>query len=234
MAYTVQQLITDAFYTSSVLSQELETISGYQIAQGLRLLNQFLSVKSANSTLIPYNRVFDFNLRATVGEYFIQDLVKADSMCFFLNNVRFPLEMATESEFFATARIEGIDALPFQWNQQRVVGGSNIRVYFEPQADYPAQIVGKFAFTKIVNLQEDLDELVDDFYIFYMTYGLANYISNAYNMVLPIGAMTEYKKLEQQISGITPIDFRLKKISSLGGDYSVNWAFANVSNGWVP
>ena len=54
MTYTVTQLINEAYYDSSVVSRQFETIQGYQLNDGLLWLNQILGDKAMDTGDIPY------------------------------------------------------------------------------------------------------------------------------------------------------------------------------------
>ena len=65
MAYTVTDLITRAFYLSQVVSRELQTVTGQQIADGLIWLNALLSLRSAFTKVIPYYQQYDLETNRT-------------------------------------------------------------------------------------------------------------------------------------------------------------------------
>jgi len=54
MSYSVNKLITSAFYLSKVRSQDFQNIGGDDISVGLDLLNEVLSETSINTKMIPY------------------------------------------------------------------------------------------------------------------------------------------------------------------------------------
>ncbi len=232
--YTALNLITDSYYLSQVLSEELETISGYESTRGLTLLNDFLAVKTSDSRMIPYTTVYDMDLETGEELYYIPNLVKVDSFTFFINTVRFASQELTQNQYFASPRVNDIVSLPFSWNQQRVLDGTNIRVYFSPQADYTVQIVGKFSLTEIPTLQFDFSAIYERFYIVYIKYGLAIYICNFYNQSVSPDLMREYKSLEARVLGITPMDLSLNKVSSFSSKSPYNWGDVNLGRGWRP
>src|SRR6267142_2645318 len=88
---TVTDLITERFYLSSVISEELETISGLQLSIGLRLLNALLAVKSIDGSKITYYQKYDFT--AVIGQemYFIPGLIDLATFTFFLDTIRYSM-----------------------------------------------------------------------------------------------------------------------------------------------
>ena len=54
MAYTVTQLITGAYKSSSVVASEFETVSADQFSDGLIYFNDIIAEKRVDNSLIPY------------------------------------------------------------------------------------------------------------------------------------------------------------------------------------
>lgn len=235
MTYTATQLITNAYYLSSVLSKDVETITSSQLTEGLALLNAVLAVKSANTKRIPYYKPYDMTLSAGVQEYFIPNLVEVSSFTFFIGTVRYSLIRQDRREYFGSPRVIDINSLPNTYHVERCFNGSNIYLYFNPEGDYPAQIVGKFSLTDI-GLNEDLSLTYDSFYIEYLRYALASRISDEYNIVWLPQNEKNLKEIEDIINTVSPMDMTLKKVSSLqsantGADIYLD---ANVAKGWRP
>jgi hypothetical protein len=82
MSYSVNKLITNAFYLSKVRSKDFQTVGGDDIAVGLDLLNEVLSETSINTKMIPYYR--EYITAAVIGQekYFIPYLVEPFSLTF--------------------------------------------------------------------------------------------------------------------------------------------------------
>ena len=84
--YTVTNLITDAYYDSSVVSRQFETIQGYQLNDGLTWLNQLLADKAMDSGDIPYiTQQYPFNGVAGQETYFIPNLASIDTLVFYIS-----------------------------------------------------------------------------------------------------------------------------------------------------
>lgn len=233
MPYLARELINRAFYLSQVVSRELETVSGQQVSDGLVWLNALLSLKSAYSRLIPYYQQYEFNATPTVEEYFVPNLVQPETLTFNIGPVRYSTMPAGRKAYFGAGRVDNINSLPFNWHFERVLGGSNIFLYFVPDSAYPIKIWGKFGFDN-VTLDQDLLETFDEYYIDYLRYRLALRICSEYGIPFQPQAMEELAELEQAMTDVSPPDLTLTKYSSLQGDGGINWADVNLGRGWRP
>lgn len=232
MAFTVTQLITDSYYLSGVVSQDLEVVSGAQITEGLSLLNAALSVKTANTRLIPYYTEFTLNGVVAQEVYFIPNCVWIESFTFFINTVRFSVYETSRRKYNASPRVENINSLPFSWKQDRVLGGTNLSVYFTPDQNFPFVVWGKFGLMN-VTLNQDLETVFDDYYIEYLRYLLTEYICEEYTISIPPATQQKLNEYESIITDISPMDLSMKKMSSLQTNSGFNWAYVNFP-GWTP
>lgn len=233
MAYTVTDLITRAFYLSQVVSRELETVSGQQLSDGLTWLNALLSLKSAYSRLIPYYNLYQFNAVIGQEEYFVPELIQAETLTFNIGPVRYSTQSQGRRAYQGSGRVDNITSLPFNWHAERALGGSNIFLYFIPDTNYPIKIWGKFGFTDVV-LNQDLLLLYDEYYIDYLRYRLAQRICSEYGIPLQPQAMEELAELESSMTDVSPPDMSLTKYSSLQGTTGINWGDINIGRGWRP
>ena len=160
MAYTALQLITRSYYLSQVVSRSLQTVSGEQITDGLYLLNTDLDYKSTDLRLIPYFREYTFPTVQGTEMYYVPDLLFVDSLTFNLQSVRYSLLDTTRREYFAGPRIDGVESLPYEYRIERVLGGSNIYLYFVPNTVYTMKVWGKFALDEVA-LTTDLSLTYD-------------------------------------------------------------------------
>lgn len=233
MAYTVTELINRAYNLSQVVSRELETVSGQQIADGLVWLNALLSLKSAYSRPIPYYNEFD--LTAVIGQekYFIANLVQPETLTFNIGPVRYSTMPVTRRPYFGAGRVDNITSLPFSWHFERVLGGSDIYLYFLPSDNFPLKIWGKFGFDN-VNLGQDLLLKFDEYFIDYLRYRLALRICSEYGIPMQPQALEELRELEEAVTDISPPDLTLTKYSSLQGETGINWGDINIGRGWRP
>lgn len=178
MSYTVTNLITEAFYDSSVVSRQFEAIQGYQLNDGLLWLNQLLGDKAMDTGDIPYiTQQYPFNGVAGQEMYFIPGLISIDALVFYIsgaelgfnaNNtlpdngrttVRYQMNYVDRVRYFGAPRANGINALPVSYTYERVLGGCNIWVYFPPQSNYLFNVTGNF-FIPNVTLNQDLQSKI--------------------------------------------------------------------------
>jgi hypothetical protein len=238
MAYTTQQLIVDAWYLSGIVARDLETVGGSQIDDGLYRLNGFLAIKSANMGMIPYYQVVNDNFIAGQEKYFIPNLIHIESLTFFLDQpnsgapVRFSMEEVTRQQYFATGRIENIKTLPYQWHLERVYGGSNLYIYYPPQENYAYELVGKYNLDQTV-LNQDLSLFYDRYYIEYLTYGLAQYLCEFYNVLPPPSVLKQLMDFENNIRDTSPMDLTMRKLEYFPSQSSITYAQANIGGGFT-
>jgi len=233
MAYTALQLITRSYYLSQVVSRSLQTVTGEQINDGLSLLNALLDVKGSDIRLIPYFQELDFPLVAGQEKYFVPDLLSVESITFNLNTVRFPMMKMSRRQYFANGRVDNIQSLPFSWHLERTLGGSDIYVYFLPQADYLAKIWGKFGLTN-VTLTTDLSLVYDLYYIEYLRFALAEYICVEWGAVFPDQAAMKFKEIRKKLMDVTPFDLNVQKSSYFNAGFSLDWQSVNLFKGYYP
>jgi hypothetical protein len=231
MTYTTTELITSAYYASSIVAKDLETVSGSQLAEGLRWLNSLLSFKSVDLRLLPYFTQYDFTMVAQQKDYVIPNLISAETVTFFVDSVRYSTRQNTRKEFWGSAQAMNTYSLPYNWNIQRQKGGALLSFYFPPEAAYPCQIWGKFALDS-TTLDEDLSDVYDDWYIDYLKFSLAQYICNEYAVTLPPQIYERIKEYNEMLINVSPRDFSMTKISSLQKDTAINYGDVNVGKGW--
>lgn len=236
MAYTVTELITKAYYLSNVVARDEETVSGSQLSDGLDMLNALLSSFATDTNYIPYFSSTDITPVTGQGEYTVTGLVEVENFTFFIgtaNQVRYPSYEQTRNEFFGTARAENVNALPFQWHFERIKGGGKIYVYFPPTGVNNMRVWGKFLLTD-VSLNQDLSLTYDLFYIDFLRYSLADYICNEYAINLQPQTLQRLRIYQEKMITLSPVDFRLQKVSTLSRSAGINYADVNWGKGWRP
>jgi hypothetical protein len=233
MAYVVHKLITNSYYLSGILARNLQTITGDQLQDGLDLLNAWIAMKSANSRLIPYFQRLD--LFAVQGQemYFIPNLISIETLVFYIGPVRYSMLPQKRVTYTGSGRIENIQSLPFSWHIERTLNGANFFIYFLPNLDYPLTIWGKFQLAS-VSLNQDLSLTLDQFYIEYLRYGLAEQICAEYNIPMQPQAYDRLRELEKIILDVSPPDLQMQKMSNLQQNYAYNYADSNLGRGWRP
>lgn len=155
MPYSSTKLVIEAFYTSGIVSRQFQTVAGDQFAVGLDKLNEILSDTTIESDMIPYfNTAYNFNAVAGQEKYFIPNLVEAETLTFFINQVRYAMRRNPRDQYFGMGRAENIQSLPFNWHVEKTRGGSNLFMYFFPDENFPLQITGLFSLQTVVDGQD--------------------------------------------------------------------------------
>jgi len=232
MAYTARELIIQSLYLSNKISRGAEEPTKDDIAIGLSLLNDLLEMKVADQGLISYFKEYDFN--SVIGQemYFVQNLVSTEFLTFNIDSARFPSIKSTRYDYFGGGRIDGINALPVKFRAERVLGGTNIYLYFSPGDIYPMKLWGKFALSN-VTLNTDMSLTYDRVYLTYLRYALAEFICDEINATFPTQAKNRLKSLELQIrSNMSEMDLSIKTISTMGATLYFNYGDINIGKGW--
>lgn len=234
MSYTVNQLISDAYYMADIVSREFESVSGVQAAEGLRDLNFLLDMKTVDKGMIPYISTYDSTFVIGQEEYFIDNLIEVDTLTYTINDVRFTARKISQDPYFGSARANNIESLPFSFHSQREFGGARLYVYFKPDNAYPFQIKGLFRLAEVTQFQ-DISLTVDKFYINYLTYELAEMLCEKYAFDVPINVLKKLSQMREKINNISqPIDMSVKRISALSPTGTINYAYANLGTGFMP
>lgn len=228
----VSELINEAWYLSSIVARDLETVSGSQSADGLRILNNLLAEKSITGRYIPYTSHLTIPCEVGVAEYSIPGLVDVDTVTFNLGTVRYPMIRSSVRRFFGTGRIDNIETLPWQYYVERELGGSKIYLYYSPNETYPLNISGKFALSE-VEMGQDLNDSLDRFYQIYLQHQLADRMCKFYGLQLNPGVQQTLDTLDKQINNVAPRDYTITKYSTLGSTETFNWGQINLGKGWT-
>jgi len=234
MAYTVQKLITNAYYLSGVVARELQTVSGGQAADGLDLLNDILALKTANTRLIPYYSFETIDLVIGQQDYFVPRLLQVSSLTFNIEDVRFAMSAVGRRDYFGNSRANNINALPLTYHVEREKGGSRIYVYFSPDSNYPLHIVGRYGLDEVDSLAEDLSTTYDRIYIAYLKYALAQYICEEYNLPFTPQADQKLREYEQILLDVSALDFKMQKSSTFSKQPGLSWWDVNIGKGYRP
>ncbi len=232
MAYTVTKLITESYYLSGRLSRDLQTITGQQLNLGLQLLNNVLAVKTVNSRLIPYFTKYQFNAVVDQEEYFIPNLIYIETLTFDYSTVRWSMEQLSRKVYQGSARANNIDSLMFNYYVERCLGGANLFMYFLPDMTYPMTLWGKFSLASVV-LGQDLAATLDEFYIEFLRYQLAQYICNDSNITFQPQNQKKLDEYLEQFLDTSAPDLRVTKFSGLVSKGQSPWGVANLGRGWT-
>lgn len=235
MTYTVQELISGAYYKSGIVSREFGTVSGSQMSVGLSELNKALSTKTVQKWLIPYYSKYTFTAVPGQEEYAVPGLIDVSSLTFTLNTVRYPVVPRQRKDYFGSARANNVETLPYGYHMERNLGGATIFLYFLPNEDYPMELWGKFRLAS-VTYNQDLELTHELFYIDFLEVLLARRLCNEFNFTVPNGIETSLNEFYEQFKNqISPLDMTCTKVSTLGDKGGVDiYVEANIAQGWRP
>src|SRR6266404_9342720 len=154
MALTANQLISDSYFVSNIVSREFETPTGAQLSDGLRFLNELITDKDIDSSLVPYTSRYTFD--AVIGQemYFIPNLIYAETFTFFIDTVRYQTRNQQRQDYFGSFRATDIQSLPFNWHTERCLDGANLFLYFSPSQEFPLEIWGQFRLSEVTQFQD--------------------------------------------------------------------------------
>lgn len=119
--YSVAELISEAFYTSGIISRQFQQVDGNQVQTGFLKLNEILTETSIMDDMVPYFTT-QYNFYGVQGQqqYFIPNLVKLETLVFYINGViRYYMERVSQDYQFGSARVENIQTLPYTYHCER-------------------------------------------------------------------------------------------------------------------
>lgn len=233
MAYTTNNLIADAFYASGVASREFETVTGQQISDGLQWLNNIITEKVVDESMIPYESIYSASFVIGQEVYSIPNMISIDTLVFYKNSVRFQMKYTKRNAYFGSNRVENIQSLPYSWFWERQLGGGNLYIYFEPDQAYPFEVHGVMRLSE-VTLGQDLSLTLEQFYTTYLRYALADRICAEYALDSPPRVMAQLDKYQAFISKKSRIlDLSINKSSTLQNNVGLSWSFVNLGRGFV-
>jgi len=234
MAYTANQLITDAYYLANIVSRDFETPTGSNISDGLRFLNELITDKDIDSSLVPYSSKYTFTATTGTSEFFIPDLIYAETFTFFINGTRYQTRNQQRQDFFGSFRQVNIESLPFNWHTERELDGARLFLYFIPSQDFPCEIWGQFRLQE-VTLFQNLNLTYEKFYTNFLKYELAVRLCKEFGYNAPPLVLEQLKNYYQVINAKSnTYDLKMQKLSTLSGGSAINYAIINLSGGWIP
>lgn len=235
MAYTVTNLITNAFHLAGIVSREFQTVTGHQLSVGLDDLNDILAEKTTDKSMIPYYTTQDINLVANQETYFVDDLIEVATATYALDTVRYGMNQVPRDRYFGGPRANNVASLPYTFHVERQFGGANIYLYFLPASNYVMTLWGKFRLAQ-VTYNVDLETTTDRFYISYLKYALAERLCGSYNYTVTPEIDKRLSNMELQIDKMSaPLDLSIRFTSVLqSSSRSPNYAIANFGGWTVP
>jgi hypothetical protein len=119
--YSAAQLINEAFYTSEIVSRGFQNVAAEQAETGLIKLNEIITESAIMDDMLPYYTT-QYNFYGIPGQqqYFIPNLVKLETLVFYINGViRYFMEKVSQDYQFGAARVENINSLPYTYHYER-------------------------------------------------------------------------------------------------------------------
>lgn len=172
----VVELINRAYYYSNKKSRDLDSVSSDELENGLRLLNDLISLKNSDTDELPYYQTIEMPAVVGQSDYFIPNMYSLDCMTFNIGQTRYSMKAAHRKYFKGSSRQENIRSLPAEFYYERVNGGCNVSLYFLPNDTYPLKFTGLQGFVEITDVDQELNENLDRFYQTYLIYDLAKQI----------------------------------------------------------
>lgn len=233
MAYTVTKLITNAYNMSGIVSRDFETVEQSQLADGLDSLNDILGDKTVQTGMIPYFSKYEFVGVQAQEEYVVPNLVEVSTLVFFLQQVRYQMWPVGRDTYFGSPRAQNIQSLPYTYNVENEFGGARIFMYFTPDQNYQFQLWGKFRLADVV-YNQDLELILDRFYIDYLKFALERRLCINYSYPMPAQHAEELKRLEAYINKMSSkLDFSIKTLSTLNNKaFGIDYAQVNLGKSW--
>jgi hypothetical protein len=205
MSYSVTKLISEAFYTSGIVSRGFQNVQGDQVQTGLIKLNEILSDTEIETDMIPYFTAnYDFFAVPSNEVYFIPNLAQLETLTFFIGSVRYQMRDIAQDKYYGSARTQNINTLPFNWHSEKCPNGTNIWIYFTPDQKYPMQATGRFTLAQ-VNLMQDLSSPVATANLGAFTTTGAGTITQGMLVINRIDLMGTYTMVSQLITQINAI-----------------------------
>ena len=227
------ELVTHSYYLSGVVARELEEVTGSQLSDGIRLLNNIINEKSATAHQIPFDTSTTFNGVGGQEEYPIAGLIDVTSLTFINSNVRYSMTWKPRDEYHGSTRILNNRTLPSIYTTNRTINGTTISVYFSPDQPYEFEVWGKFFLTN-VTIATDLSTYFTSFFIAYLEFALAKRICLYNTLIFPPEKEMELKKQEMAIFEPEPLNMTAKIDHKFDNDTKIDYAAINIYRGLWP
>ena len=226
------ELITSAYYFSGIRSRDLETVSGSDTADGLRLLNNILSEYSINPEMINYFVHSSFNAVPGQEQYDIPGLIELSTITFNIGDVRYEMRRDTRKTYFGNDRVDNILSLPFHFYAERILGGMRIYLYFVPDQNYVMKLNGKYSYENITDPSQDLSSF-ENFFLSFLEYELGARLCEYFNVAFPAQAMNTLVSTRRKINNMVGVDLTISKTSMFPPKTVDIYVVANIGP-WVP
>lgn len=234
MVYPVTQLVSDAFYISSVVGHDFQVLSGPELSYGVLVLNQIIGDLRIKSDMIPTTKT-DYTFTATSGQemYFIPNMTVLSTLTFTIGPVRYAMVEVPRTSYFGQNRVNNIESLPLSYHTERTIGGLNVFLYFLPNTSYNMQATGLFA-PSSVTTGTDLSTVFDQYFINYLTYATACRLCIQYDVNIPAQVQRQLDQYEADIRKVsTPPDLTMQVISAFSNSNAINYAQVGIGQGFT-
>lgn len=234
--YTVNQLITNAFYLSKVRSMDFQNVSGSDITVGLDLLNKVLAGMDSNQKMIPYYNEYSFPAVIGQEKYFIPKLVLPLTLTFNMQVVRFATTNLGRKKYHGKTRVDGLIALPFEHTFERCLGGSNLFVQLLPCEEFLFKVWGRFGLENVTvaDLTSDLLLTFDLWYIDYLEMLTAKRICAYYGVEITPAVQFFLDEISANVNDQNYIDLEPEKTNLYSTELYPNWVQIQLSRGFTP
>jgi len=234
MSYKVSKLITNAYYLAGIVSRDFESVTDGQISDGLDILNDLLGDKAIDDSLLPYTNKHELTTQPNIEEYFIDNLIQISTLSIFIDDIRYQSTEQLRKEYLGSYRNVNISSLPFAYHYEREKGGTRLFLYFKPDDEYPVHIYGTFQLAD-VSLATDLASTFDRYYINFLKFELARRLCIEYNYTVPKMVEELYQSYYSWIRFKSQdLDLTQQTLSQFSAKGAINYAVANLSEGWSP
>lgn len=227
------ELVAKSYYLSEIVSRELETVSGSQSADGLEMLNDLLDEKSVDGKRVPFFEDKSFPGVSGQEIYFIPGLIEPTTLTFVDSTVRYAMQFEDRDRYHGRTRVQNITTFPQVYTYNRVLGGSNVYVYFKPNRPYQFEIWGKYFIENVV-FNTEMSDVLPKFYMPYLKYALADRICDFFNIQFSEGKTATLREKEREIFEPEPADLSINLIATMTDDGGLNYAAINFYRGLWP
>ena len=230
----VKELISKSWFLSGIVSRQLETVDGTQISDGLEILNDILAEKSGTGRGIPFYTQLQIPSVENQSKYTVQNLITLDTLTFNIVDVRYEMSLDSRYRHWGTPRIDSISALPYHYYPERVLGGMTFDVYFAPTSDIDFFTVTGRSALQTLTLTDDIDTILDKYYVSYLRYKLATRLAEFYDFPINAHVLNTMHELEKYTKDVNQMDLTMRKITTLTKGTSTNYGDVNIGRGWRP
>lgn len=233
MAVTALELINEALRTATLVGRSFNTAPKEYTSVGLKVLQQLITETSANNKMNPFYTPLEFT--ADIGEtaYEIEGLVDIATLTFEWQQVRYPCDYKTRTEFYGGFRANNVLTLPLTYTFERTKDGATIYVYPFPDKEYIFTTWAQFEMDSDFTFTTDLLATLPKYYIDFLEYAMAGRLCVKFGRPVPPDVLRLEKYYRNLIAmQISPPDFSMQKISTLSSIPGIDYGQVNIGKGY--